>query len=144
MHVYQLWLIFAVLMFIIEVFTPGFVAACVGIGAIFASITAIPEFGLIWQIIGFTIGLLLSFMVIRPLALKYLYKPAEHTATNVDALIGKQGIVLQEITRDKPGRVKVGGDDWMAVSTDEQRIPVQSMVEVLAVEGAKVIVKKID
>ena len=144
MRVYQLWLIFSVFMFIIEVFTPGFVAACVGIGAVFAALTAVLDLDLAWQITGFMTGLLLAFLVVRPLALKYLYKPVKHTATNVEALIGKQGIVIQPITLNGTGRVKVGGDDWMAVSNDEMDIPANTVVDVLAVEGAKVIVKKID
>ena len=144
MQVYQLWLVFAVLMFIIEVFTPGFVAACIGIGAVFGGVASALALDLTWQITGFITGLLLSFLIVRPLALKYLYKPTRHTATNVDALIGKQGVVLQGIKKDSSGRVKVGGNDWMAVSRDGQEIPVQSRVEILTVEGAKVIVKKID
>ncbi len=39
--------------------------------------------------------------------------------TNVDALIGKTGIVTENGScNEHRGRVKVGGDDWKAVSAD--------------------------
>jgi inner membrane protein len=39
--------------------------------------------------------------------------------TNVDAIIGKKGIVLQSITENVDGRVKVGNEEWKARAAEE-------------------------
>jgi len=37
----------------------------------------------------------------------------------VDELVGKQGIVLEDIAADVPGIVKVGNETWSAVSHEQ-------------------------
>jgi len=39
--------------------------------------------------------------------------------TNVDALIGREGIVLITVTKDTPGLVRVGNEDWRAAADEE-------------------------
>jgi len=36
----------------------------------------------------------------------------------MDALIGRKATVVQDISKDHPGRVKIDGDNWLAVSLD--------------------------
>lgn len=61
--------------------------------------------------------------------------------TNVDAIIGKTGIVAQKITRDVGGRVKVGGEDWKASAAED--IEEGSKVVVTGITGATLIVERI-
>ena len=51
-----LWGLAAIALFILELFTPGFVLACFGIGAGFAVFPALVGLGLTWQLIFFAIG----------------------------------------------------------------------------------------
>ena len=62
------------------------------------------------------------------------------TKTNIDMIIGKIGIVTKEINELSPGRVKVSGKDWMAVSNSH--IDEGKKVRVLKIEGAKIIVRE--
>ncbi len=71
---------------------------------------------------------------------KKVKKPNEYK-TNSDAVIGQRGVVLEEIEPFKPGVVKVGALKWTAVSRSDQRYQVDEVVEVIAIEGVKVILK---
>ena len=62
------------------------------------------------------------------------------TKTNIDMIIGKIGIVTKEINELSPGRVKVSGKDWMAISNSH--IDEGKKVRVLKIEGAKIIVRE--
>lgn len=61
--------------------------------------------------------------------------------TNLDRIIGKTGFVIEKITKRNNGAVKVDGKVWTAFS--DTYIPVDSEVEILAIEGAKIKVKKV-
>ncbi len=60
--------------------------------------------------------------------------------TNVDAIIGKRGIVLKDISRNENGLVKVGNERWRAVA--DQDIKESTEVEVVDVKGVTLTVKK--
>lgn len=62
-------------------------------------------------------------------------------ATNVDALIGKKGIVLKSITPQKTGQVKVEGETWRAEA--DSTIDEQAQVVVESVSGVTLLVKKV-
>lgn len=63
--------------------------------------------------------------------------------TNVDALIGKKGIVIKKITSQKPGQVKVEGEVWRAVSDAAAAEPLDEGAEVTveSVSGVTIQVK---
>ncbi|HIT12321.1 MAG TPA: NfeD family protein [Candidatus Pelethosoma merdigallinarum] len=61
--------------------------------------------------------------------------------TNLDRIVGMQGYVVEKITKRKNGAVKVDGKVWTAFA--DQTIPKDSDVEILAIEGVKVKVKKV-
>ena len=83
-------------------------------------------------------GFFVVSKVTRPLVNKYIKKNIEKT--NIDKVMGKIGIALTDIEPLKNGRVKVDGKDWMASS--ESKIKKNEKIEVLKIEGAKIIVRK--
>ncbi|RLC68712.1 MAG: hypothetical protein DRH97_02245 [Chloroflexi bacterium] len=60
--------------------------------------------------------------------------------TNVDAIVGRTGIVLQSISRNLDGRVKVGNEDWKARATEAIEEGIE--IVVTGVSGATLIVEK--
>lgn len=64
--------------------------------------------------------------------------------TNVDALVGQKGVVLQEVAPLTYGRVKVGGEDWAAVPAGEFKIPVGAVVIVKGYQGVKLVVAEVE
>jgi membrane protein implicated in regulation of membrane protease activity len=62
------------------------------------------------------------------------------TKTNIDTIIGKSGVVEQDITSTKDGIVKVGNEQWRARA--EESIGSGEKVTVTGVSGVTLIVKK--
>jgi membrane protein implicated in regulation of membrane protease activity len=62
--------------------------------------------------------------------------------TNVAALVGKKAIVIKEIAPFSFGRVKVGGEDWAAISENNATITEGKVVVVTGWEGVKLIVRE--
>ena len=62
---YQVIIVFAIICFILEIFTGLFVSGSIAIGLILASIGSYFDYSLKWQIYLFAIGLLISFFGIR-------------------------------------------------------------------------------
>jgi len=140
---WHLWMILAIILFIAEIFTPAFVLASFGIGCMASSLAAGLGLGLKMQILGFIAGTLVAFFTVRPLFARYCYKASPHTRTNLDALIGTIGRVTQTIDEaGGSGRVTVGGDDWKAVAANGETIEMNARVEVIGIEGVKVIVRR--
>lgn len=62
--------------------------------------------------------------------------------TNLDRIYGMNGVVTEEISKNKSGVVKVDGKYWTAVSDED--IPVDSIVKVLEINSVKLKVKKVE
>ena len=77
----------------------------------------------------------------RPLCKKFL--DGKKVKTNAESLIGKTCIVTEEISNiNEVGEVRVGGLCWSARAADATRIiPVGEQVEILEIQGVKLIVK---
>lgn len=137
------WMCAAILLFILEVFTPGFIVACLGLGALAASITAYLGYDIDAQFIVFAISTLVSLFLIRPL----LYKKGEKDdkiKTNTDALIGRTGTVTESIdNKHNKGRVLIDGDQWKAYSQNNEIIELNAQVEVISINSTIITVKKI-
>lgn len=81
---------------------------------------------------------------VRPFFLRHCYRESSAVRTNVDALIGKTGRVIEPIdNRVGSGRVLVGGDDWKAVSVDGVFIDEGTAIEVVKLEGTRLYVRSI-
>ena len=141
---WHMWIVVAVLLFIVEVFTTGFFFGSFAVGCVFSALAALCGFGLKGQIFGFIVGIVAAFFGARPFFVKYCYRASHEVKTNVDALIGKVGRVTEPVDLEiGSGRVLVGGDDWKAVSVESFRIEQGALVEVVRVEGTKVFVKPV-
>ena len=144
MEPWHIWVIAAMFLFILEIFTSAFVVACFGMGCLASAAAAYFGTDIKWQIGIFSLATAVVLFGIRPVFLNYCYSRAGDVKTNVDALVGQVGIVSEKIDpTDNSGRIKVGGDDWKAISTDEGKIEKGQKVKVVKVEGTKVFVEKV-
>lgn len=140
----QWWLIAAVLLFILEVITPGFVLANVAIGAAGAAAVAALGGDIIVQITAFCAVCLLSFFTVRPLMQRVAFSNQAKVASGVAALVGATAIVREAITMPLGGRVVVNGDDWHAVSDDGRDIEATATVMILRVDSTTLIVRRVE
>jgi membrane protein implicated in regulation of membrane protease activity len=142
---WHIWIIIAILLFIVEIFAPTFIAACFAIGCLTAGIFSYFDYGIKIQLISFSIGTLITFFGVRPFMLKYAHRKSDKVKTNVQALIGKIGKVSVTIDNSKnEGRVIVEGDDWKAESENNEIIKSGAKVKILKVDSTILFVKPLN
>lgn len=139
MESWIIWLIAGVVLFIVEMITPGaFFFACLGLGALLTSILSylrVPTW-LVWA--NFFVSSTVFVLIARPIARKLM--KGENRPSNVDELVGKEALVTESIAPSKSGLVKIRGEVWKAESSEE--ITADALVEILKVDGNHLIVKK--
>lgn len=137
------WLCTAIVLGITEAATVSLVCVWFAGGALVALVAAALG-APVW--LQFTLFLVVSaalLFALRPIAWKYYRK--DGTATNVDAIIGKQAIVVEPVDNLRgTGRVMIGSVDWTARSVDGSVIERDTLVRVLRIEGVKVCVEKLN
>ncbi|MDY5647415.1 MAG: NfeD family protein, partial [Lachnospiraceae bacterium] len=93
------------------------------------------------QVLVFAFVSLILFLLARPIAEKHLMKDIEKT--NVESLIGKECIVLEDIDNIAgTGSVRLNGMEWTARSTDGTSIDEGAKVIVQSISGVKLMVTK--
>ena len=139
---WSFWLIAAGIFFIIEIATVGFLIFWLGIGALFAMVASFITANIIAQTIVFVVTSCILIPLTKPLADRFTGKKI--IPTNTYSLINKRGIVTIDINPiEGSGQVKVNGEVWSAKSDDESKISKDTEIEVLAVDGVKLIVKPV-
>jgi len=137
-----MWGVLIIVFTILEAVTLGLTSIWFAVGSLAALIAAGLGFKLPVQIIVFIVIVIVLLLYTRPIAKKYLKIGANKT--NIDALIGQVGSVTKEIPAMEIGQVKLNGQIWTAKSADGNSILLDEKVEVIAIEGVKLIVKTID
>lgn len=140
----MLWIWFGVFVsaFLLELLTPSaLVCIWFAVGAAVAYATAWFHFHFWWQLFIFFVVSIGFVIVTRPISKKIMR--GNVVATNADRVLQAKALVLTDINKDEWGKVKVLGNEWHAIATDKETIAAGSYVRVVAIDGAKLIVKKI-
>lgn len=139
-YMWIVWLAIAIFFLIIESITVELISIWFTGGSLIALIVSliVPELG--WQIAAFCVSSILLIIFTRPIVARYLKR--NESKTNVDSLIGGIATVTKDILPDDRGEVKVNGQYWLAISSENILIESGNKVSILAIEGAKLIVKK--
>jgi len=142
MEAYMIWFwlgLFVVALFV-EIFTSDMISIWFALAAIPSFILALANVPIVVQAITFGVIALVLLIFTRPVVKKYM--KTNEIKTNVDAVIGQTVVCTKDITSNTIGRVKVGYQDWSAISKDA--ISIGEFARVLDVEGVKLIVEKIE
>ncbi len=134
-----IWLGVALILAAIEVATISFTTIWFVISGLLAMAVSFFTDSLLIQFAVFVIVGVILLATTRPLIRKFINK--NDTKTNADRIIGMEGIVTEEIRKNKNGEVKVDGKRWTAYA--ESKIEVDSTVEVLEINGVKIKVRKV-
>lgn len=136
MEIWHIWVIIALVLVVVEIFTQGFAVFCLALGAVAAAVAAALSAGIEGQLIWFSIITLVSFVTVRPLLLKAFRKSKNGRLSGVDALKGREGVVSERISPTaNTGRVAIDGDDWKAVSADGGELEKGEKVTVIDVDS---------
>ena len=142
MSMHLIWIIAAIGFFVIELIAGNFFMICFSIGAIFSIFASLLGFGLTVQVIVFAVFSAASIFFLRPITLKYLHRN-KGRKSNADAMIGRNGKVVETIVNNGYGRVALDGDVWKAQSIDSQEISKDQIVEIIDRKSTIIIVKQI-
>jgi membrane protein implicated in regulation of membrane protease activity len=140
-HLWQTWAVVAVVCLILELTAGDFFIICFSIGAVFAAIIAALGGGFYLQLITFAVFTLISLFWVRPFAQRYLHKGEDNRVSNADALLGRQGRVVETVKADGFGRVQIDGDIWKAATTESADIPEGTNVRVVGRESTIITVE---
>lgn len=133
------WLIAALLFFVLELLTPGFVVACFGVGALLGMVAAFIGLGFVWQVLGFVLGSILALFLLKPLLERVSYRPP--LATGVEALYGREGRVSVAFKGSR-GRIMIDDVEWPAELQDpSQSVSEDERVRIVRHEGNLLIVE---
>ena len=141
-EIWYIWLLAAILLFMIEIFVTSFVAACIGIGALITGIGAYMGLNITLQLLVFVGFTFLILFFIRPFVKKFIFGTKEFVTTSADTLLGKKATVVEPIDGNKlQGRVKIDGDSWKAISFDGKSISKGQIVTVVSYDSLILSVK---
>lgn len=135
------WLVAIIILGFIEAITEGIVSIWFVISGLLALIVSLFTDVFIIQFAIFVIVGIILMITTRASVSKYL--KVNPVRTNLDRVIGMKGIVSEDIKKDKYGEVRVDGKRWTAYSKDEKVIKKDEFVEILNIDGNKLVVKKI-
>ena len=139
-YTWLLWFLLAIIFAIIEIMSTGFFIIWFGIGALAAMVVSLLISSLTIQFLVFTVISITLLLMTRKLTSKVTNQ--QIIRTNVDSVIGKIGMVTEDIPAlESPGIVKVGGEMWSAISSDSRPIKKGHRVEVLQVKGVRLVVQ---
>lgn len=134
----EAWLIFFIILVIIELITVNLVTIWFAFGALVTSLVSLYTTDTVILLAVFTLVSLLLLLITKPVVKKLKVKKV--VATNLDQVIGKTGIVSVPIEKDKIGEVKVLGKIWSAYSDKE--ISKDKKVKILSISGVKLKVEE--
>jgi len=142
-EIWWIWIAAGGLLAAIEVFVPGIFILPFVAGTLAAGLLAYTGAGTAvqWTVFAVVSGALLPVCLIitKKITKK---RPLVHDANR---MIGMQGRVTIAVdNRKNAGHVRLGGELWRAESESGARIHIGSVVEVVAVEGIRVLVRAVN
>ena len=139
MRLKLVWLVVAILFGIGELLTTSLTLIWFSTGALV--VLALSSFisSIILQVIIFAI-ISISLLVI--VTKKIVKKDKNYKyETNLQGILSKRGVVRENILPYKTGIVIVNGEEWSAIGVNNETIEKGTTVEVIKIEGVKLVVK---
>lgn len=134
------WVAAIVLFGIVEAATVSMVSLWFVGGALAALIAQL--LGAAWgvQIVVFLAVSIILLACLRSFVRRFV--TPRQTATNTDAVIGREAVVTEEINNLlATGALKLDGKEWTARSTDGEILAVGTVVTIVKIEGVKLLVE---
>ncbi|KQX53631.1 MULTISPECIES: NfeD family protein [unclassified Streptomyces] len=109
-------------------------------GAVAGAVTAALGFGIVPQVIVFVVVSVALVAVVRPIAARHR-DGSPRLTSGIDALKGRQAVVLERVDGSGGGRIKLAGEIWSARALDtEQTFEPGEQVDVVDIDGATAVV----
>ncbi|KQZ07885.1 hypothetical protein ASD19_11675 [Microbacterium sp. Root53] len=134
------WVALIALFLAIEIMSGELTFLMLGLGSTAGMIAAFADAPLWLQVIIAAVAAVAFLLLLRPPLLRRLRKGSDPQKFNVDALVGRRGVVTETVTA-LSGRVKlVNGDSWSARVREGADLPPQTPIVVESIQGATAVV----
>ncbi|MBA3025115.1 MAG: NfeD family protein [Sulfurimonas sp.] len=141
---YYIWLILAVLAFVIEMNIPTFFALFAGVGFLFSAVVAyfMPE-SLFWQIIIASVFMLIGALIFKK---KHIADSPSSKVGTHNEFVGIEGVVLVSLSAHVEGEVELsepilGSRRWPALCLDGEA-EVGREIKIVELRGNTLVVTK--
>lgn len=136
-----MWLAATVVLVVIEMGTAQMICIWFALGAFVSIFAAMLGASTVVQLVVFAVVSLLTLLCTRKFVKNILN--VKKTPTNADSVIGLSGSVIEEIDNQaQTGRIRMGGLDWAARTTDGTVVHIGETVTAEAIEGVKLMVSR--
>lgn len=135
-HLWETWLGIAIVLGVAEMLGMEFFLLMLAVGALAGMGTAVVTDSVAVQVLVASGTSVLLLAAVRPPLVRRLHGGPE-LALGPAGLVGARGLVTESIAAHSPGRVKIGGESWLAVSPGaESDIEAGRTVEIVEIVGA--------
>lgn len=135
-HLWETWLMLAILLGVAEMFSLDLILAMLAAGALAGMVADLAGLPLPLQVLVAAGSSVAMLGLVRPSMVKRMHHGPELQLGH-GKLVGTQGVVTEQITGTQVGRVRLGGEEWTAAPYDEHlTITPGETVEVLQIKGA--------
>ena len=137
---FYVWIMVMVLAVIVEIATTDLTSIWFAIGAFFALIVNlfVKDELIAVQVSVFALISIVAIVLIKPIIKKKFH--SQKVETNANALIGKTVVVIDAISLNSPGTIKVEGIEWTAITENDSFEP-GDLVEISSITGNTLLVK---
>ncbi|MDN5745382.1 MAG: NfeD family protein [Nocardioidaceae bacterium] len=135
-HLVEMWLGASILLGLAELVSGDLFLLMLAGGALGGLTTAALTDSMVAQVLVASGTAILLLGVVRPPLLRRLHGGPD-LVLGPASLVGGRGVVTEQIDQHRPGRVKLGGESWLAVCEGpEPALAVGRDVEVVSITGA--------
>ena len=139
-HAWETWLGLAILLGVAEMFSLDLVLIMLAAGALVGMVAAVLDLHIALQVLAASAASVAALAVVRPSMIKRVHGGPE-LALGHGKLVGRQGIVIADVSGLAAGRIKLAGEEWTAEPYDDTTtIRAGETVEVLEIRGATAVV----
>ena len=135
---FYMWLGIIIILALIEIMTVNLTTIWFVMSGLVTLILSFVIDNILIQMFVFVVLGLILFIFTKPILMKWIHPKQEKT--NLDRVIGMEGVVTEKISKRNPGEVKVVGKRWTAIS--DESIEKDCIVTVKKIEGVKLGVEK--
>lgn len=122
----------------------GFFVFWFGVGALITMVTSLfcPN-NILLQAIVFLVSSVILLFLTKPLVDRFTRKD-NNTQTNAYSIIGKKGIVIQDINNTLGvGQIKIANEVWSAKTENDTVIEKGAEVNIVRIDGVKAVVEPV-
>jgi membrane protein implicated in regulation of membrane protease activity len=135
-NAWAVWIGIAAFLGIAELMSLDLVLVMLAVGALGGAVTAAAGGPVALQLIVAGVVSVGMLALVRPNIVRRLHTGPE-LRVGPETLIGLQALTPTPISAHAPGRIKIGGEDWLAKPYDDSLvIEAGTLVEVLSIRGA--------